>query len=361
MKPFITYSISCIALFYLTSCQNKQQKVKQSYAIDSMLQVKTTSILQSKLSEINALSGQVIVMEVQTGRIKALIGLTRKDSTNYQPCNNFTIQRPASLMQPISVLAALESGNSKLSDIVNTGNGIYSYKGRVIKDHNWNRGGYGEITVKQGLACNSNITIVKATLEAFKDNPMSYVTRLHQMGMGNLDKLQDFEELHPIRFMTKDSIWHDTDLIYACIGYNLSIAPIQTLTFYNAIANNGRMIEPQLYKDSVMVINPQIASKASIDSLKQALLFNITDGLGKPAYSDKVTVAGIQGTTLLTTNEDSTKNEYVAEFCGYFPTDNPKYTIIVSISKTGLPVSGGLMAGDVFRQLAEHIINLKLN
>lgn len=212
---------------------------------------------------------------------------------------------------------------------------------------------------------------------------MNYVTYLHQMGMGDLDKRKDFEELHPIRLMTKDSIWHDTDLIYTCIRYNLSIASIQTLTFYNAIANNDRMIEPQLYKDSVMVmgnlqpyrslilyqlykdsvmvINPQIASKASIDSLKQALLFNITDGLGKPAYSDKVTVAGIQGTTLLTTNEDSTKNEYAAEFCGYFPTDNPKYTIIVSINKTGLPVSGGLMAGDVFRQLTEHIINLKLN
>lgn len=356
IRLFWAFAICC-----LCACQNKQKGLMQTTTIDSTLQVKTTSILENKLSEINALSGQVIIMEVQTGRIKALVGLERKDSANYQSCENFAVQQPTGLMHPISVLAALETDRVKLDDTIDTGNGIYSYKGRVIKDHNWNRGGYGEITVKQGLACNSNIAIVKATLEAFKDNPMSYVTRLHQMGMGNLDKLKDFEELHPIRFMTKDSIWHDTDLIYTCIGYNLSIAPIQTLTFYNGIANNGKMIEPQLYKDSTIVINPQIANKASIDSLKQALLFNITDGLGKPAYTDKVTVAGIQGTTLLTTNEDTTKNEYAAEFCGYFPTDNPKYTIIVSINKTGLPISGGLMAGDVFRQLAEHIINLKLN
>ena len=341
------------------SCQTHQHKVELSFTIDSTLQVNTTSILEDKLSEIDAQSGQVIIMEVQTGHIKALVGLERKDSANYQSHTNFTMQKPTELMNPISVLVALETGKIKLNDIVDTGNGIYSFKGGVIKDHNWNRGGYGEITVKQGLACNSNITTVKATLQAFKDNPMSYITRLHQMGMGDLDKLKDFEELHPIRFMTKDSIWHDTDLVYTCIGYNSSIAPIQILTFYNAIANNGKMITPQLYKDSTIVINPQIASKASLDSLKQALLFNITDGLGKPAYSNKVAVAGIQGTTLLSTNEDATKNEYAVEFYGYFPTDNPKYSIIVSINKTDLPVSGGLMAGDVFRQITEYIINLK--
>lgn len=343
-----------LSISFLYSCQSKQQNIVQIPTIDSILVIKGTSILENKLSEINALSGQVIIMEVQTGCIKALIGLTRKDSTNYQPCNNFTIQRPASLMQPISVLAALESGNSKLSDIVDTGNGIYLYKGKTIKDHNWHRGGYGEITIEQGLVVSSNIAITKAINNAFDKNPQSYFGMLDKMSYGKLDSINGIANLKPI---TKDT----TSLAWFSIGYNQLIAPIQTLTFYNAIANNGKMVQPQLYKDSTIVINPQIASKPSIDSLKQALLFNITNGLGKPAYSDKVTVAGIQGTTLLTTNEDTTKNEYAAEFCGYFPTDNPKYTIIVSISKTGLPVSGGLMAGDVFKQLTEHIINLKLN
>lgn len=120
------------------------------------------------------------------------------------------------------------------------------------------------------------------------------------------------------------------------------------------------MVQPQLYKDSVVVINPQIASKVSIDSLKQALAFNITDGLGQPAKSEKVTVAGKQGTCQVSTNEDGTENksdtEYAVEFCGYFPVENPQYSIIVSINKKGLPVSGGLMAGDVFRQIVDNIM-----
>lgn len=111
------------------------------------------------------------------------------------------------------------------------------------------------------------------------------------------------------------------------------------------------MIQPQLYKDSVVVVNPQIASRASIDSLKKALVFNITDGLGQPAKSDKTTVAGKQGTIIVSTDNGNTV--YSVEFCGYFPTDNPKYSIIVSINKTGLPASGGLMASDVFRQIVD--------
>lgn len=336
----------------LLSCHPTQQGVQQVSTIDSTLQVKATCILEHKLSEINALSGQVIIMEVQTGHTKALVGLTRKDSANYQPCNNFSIQRPTGLMNPISTLAALETGKVKLNDTVDTENGIYSYKGGAIKDHNWNKGGYGKITLEQGLAVNSNIATVKTMNKAFGNNSQSYFDLLSKMDYGKPDSIKGIENLQPI---TKDT----TSLAWFSIGYNQLIAPIQTLTFYNAIANNGKMVQPQLYKDGIIVINPQIASKVSIDSLKQALLFNITDGLGKPAYSDKVAIAGIQGTTLLTTNEDSTKNKYAAEFYGYFPANNPKYSIIVSITKTGLPVSGGLMAGDVFRQIAEYIINLK--
>ena len=97
-------------------------------------------------------------------------------------------------------------------------------------------------------------------------------------------------------------------------------------------------------------------SRACIDSLKKALVFNVTDGLCQPAKSDKVLVAGMQGTSSLSTNEDSTKDMYAVEFCGYFPTDNPKYSIIVSINKAGLPASGGLMAGDVFKKIADNII-----
>ena len=348
-----------VVLSIFTSCQCRQQVILPISTIDSILQVNATSTLEEKLSEINAQSGQVIVMEVQTGQIKALVGLTKKDSTNYQPCENFSIWQSTGLMHPISLLAALETGKVKLSDKVDTGNGIYQVHGRELKDHNWHRGGYGELTVQEGLAASSNIAIYKTMEKAFGNNPQSYFDLLANMSYGKPDSITGIANLKPAHIVTpKDNNWAKSDFAWSSIGYNQQISPIQILTFYNAIANNGKMIQPQLYKDSVVVINPQIASRASIDSLKKALVFNITDGLGQPAKSDKVLVAGMQGTSSLSTNEDSTKDMYAVEFCGYFPTDNPKYSIIVSINKTGLPASGGLMAGDVFRKI---IVNLKQN
>ena len=339
--------ISVITAINIVACQHKQQAPIST--IDSTLQVNATSILEEKLSEINAQSGQVIVMEVQSGQIKALVGLTRKDSANYQSCENFSVWQSTGLMHPISLLAALETGKVKLSDKVDTGNGIYQVHGRELKDHNWHRGGYGELTVQEGLAASSNIAIYKTMEKAFGDNPQTFFDLLTNMSYGKPDSINGIASLQPYKITEKNITWN-------CIGYEQLISPIQVLTFYNAIANNGKMIQPQLYKDSVVVINPQIASRASIDSLKQALVFNITDGLGQPAKSDKTTVAGKQGTIVVSTDNGNTV--YSVEFCGYFPTDNPKYSIIVSINKTGLPASGGIMAGDVFKKI---IVNLKQN
>lgn len=333
---------------FLLSCQPKQRTEIIS-TIDSTLQVNATSILEEKLSEINAQSGQVIVMEVQSGQIKALVGLTKKDSTNYQSCENFSVWQSTGLMHPISLLAALETGKVKLSDKVDTGNGIYQVHGRELKDHNWHRGGYGELTIQEGLAASSNIATYKTMEKAFGGNPQTFFDLLADMSYGKPDSINGIASLQPYKITEKNITWN-------CIGYEQLISPIQVLTFYNAIANNGKMVQPQLYKDSIVVINPQIASRASIDSLKQALVFNITDGLGQPAKSDKTTVAGKQGTIVVSTDNGNTV--YSVEFCGYFPTDNPKYSIIVSINKTGLPASGGIMAGDVFKKI---IVNLKQN
>lgn len=341
-------SLLYLSLVIGVSCQSRQQVTAPISTIDSTLQTNATAILGSELSEINAQSGQVVVMEVQTGQIKALVGLTRKDSTNYQSCENFSVWQSTGLMHPISLLAALETGKVKLSNKVDTGNGIYQVHGRELKDHNWHRGGYGEINIEQGLACSSNIAIYKAMEIAFGDTPQSYFDLLAKMNYGKPDSITGISNLKPARFVTpKDTGWTNTAFAWFSIGYNQLIAPIQTLTFYNAIANNGKMVQPQLYKDSTVVINPQIASKSNIDSLRRALSYNITDGLGKPAYSDKVKIAGMQGTVQL--EDDS----YVVEFCGYFPAENPQYTIIVSINKMGLPASGSLMAGDVFRQIVD--------
>ena len=282
---FVPLMTVCIIL---CSCKSKEHKNEQlSTTIDSTLQVKATSILENKLTELNALSGQAIIMEAQTGNIKAMVGLERKDSADYQSCENF----PQAYE---SALAALETGKIKLADTVDVGDGIYICKGDTIKDHNWHRGGYGKITIKQGLASSSDIAVYKVIETAFNGYTQAYYDQLKDMGISNLD------------------------------------TPLQILTTYNSIANNKN-------------------NRANIDSLKQALEYVVTDGLAQPAKSDKVQVAGESGTVQL---EDGS---YIVEFCGYFPADAPQYSIIVSIHKEGLPASGGLMAGDVFRQIVNHI------
>ena len=342
--------LTIIAFIGLASCQPKQKTIELTSTIDSTLQIKATSILENKLTELNALSGQAIVMEVQTGHIKAMVGLERKDSADYQPCENFSQAHESALMHPISLLAALETGKMKLSDMVDVGNGIYSIQDRELKDHNWHRGGYGEISIKQGLASSSNIAVYKTMEKAFGNDAQAYFNLLDKMSYGKPDSIAGISNLKPAYFVTpKDSGWSDIAFAWFCIGYNQTITPIQTLTFYNAIANSGKMVQPQLYKDSTTVINPQIASQANIDSLKQALEYVVTDGLGQPAKSDKVQVAGNIGTVQLG------DGSYIVEFCGYFPADAPQYSAIISIHKKELPASGGLMAGDVFSQITEYI------
>lgn len=341
------------------SCQNRQQveSKEEVSTIDSTLQIKVTEILKDKMVEVNALSGQAIVMETQTGRIKAMAGL---DST-FQPCHNFAHAQETGLMHCVSLLAALESGKVRYTDTLDTKIGQRLYKGNIVKDANWQRGGWGKLTVAQGIMSNSNISTIIEVEKAYGKAPEEFYRQLQEMSYGEPSQIKGINGLKQAKFLTPDSPeWKREILGYSSIGCHQNIAPIQLLTFYNAIANEGRMMQPQLYKESMEVINPQMAGKANIDSLKRTLARNIMEGMGRPAKSDKVAVAGIQGICQISTNGDDTEDrsdtEYVAEFCGYFPIDKPQYTVIVSINKRGLPVSGGLMAGDVFRRIVDNIL-----
>lgn len=317
----------------------KQEKTEQAITIDSTLQAKVASILENKLEEFDAQSGQAIIMEVPTGQIKALVGLARKDSAGCQVTGGFCIPQPTGLFKTISLLAMLESGKLHLSDKVNTGNGILIIGQDTLFDHNYYRGGYGEITVLQGFVNESDITTALCLQNVFP-NDKDYYEQLYKMPVNKPDSIRG---LH-----YEEDIYVDCNYINAAIGYHKSTL-VQTLAFYNAIANNGTMVKPMLYEDSTTVINPQIASKANIDSIKSALQYVVTDGLGKPAKSDNVQVAGKTGTIR------HYDNSYIAEFCGYFPADNPQYSMIVSIHKDSLPVSGGAMAGSVFKEIVEYM------
>lgn len=278
------YIIALITLF--TSCNYKYGKAEQVSTIDSTLQVSVDSILQNKLSELDATEGQIIVMEVLTGEIKAFVG---SDS----------ILQESGLVRIASLLAALETKAVKLSDTIDVDNGILAIGKDTLCDHNWHRGGYGKITVEQGFAFSSNIANYKAVRKAF-DNERAFAEALAKYG-----------------YQVKD-----TSLVYNPLGYGILTTPLQNLTFFNSIAK----------------------SKTDI---KQALEYSVSDGLAKPAQSDKVKVAGATGAIQLP------NGEYAVEFCGYFPADNPKYSVIVTINKTELPASGGLMAGNVFRQIVD--------
>ena len=313
--------------------------------IDTTLQTKVDSILQNKMSEIGVISGQAIVMEVQTGEIKAIVG------------NG--ISQESGLIRTASLLTALETGKVKLSDTVDVGEGVYMVHDKELLDHNWHRGGYGKLTTLQGLMVNSHIANYKNIERAFTEE-QAYFDMLDKMNYGQPENIEGLDDLKASHFITpNDSGWNNTSLAWFCIGYNQQISPIQMLTFYNAIANDGKMVKPTLYKGETEVINPQIASKANIDSLQMALVKVVTEGLGKPAQSEKVQVAGVSGGCQISTEEDKSEGRvntiYSVEYCGYFPAENPKYSIIVSMNKVGLPASGNLMAGSVFKEIVNYI------
>ena len=257
MKTFL--SILCFILLY--SCTPTKKST-----IDTTLQSKVDSILQNKMSEINAISGQAIVMDM-AGNIKAMVGNGKK--------------QPSALMRAVSINNALEGKKISLSDIVDTGNGVVIFNGDTIFDHNWHRGGYGKISLKKGLVCESEIAIRSA---------------LDMAGVEPVDSL---------------------------------VTPLEMLKLFNGIIKN--------------------------DSLKSTFRYCITDGLGRPAASEKVEVAGLSGRNVVS-EANPERIEYAVEFIGYFPADEPKYSIIVSMNKIGYPASGGIMAGSVFKDIVDYIV-----
>ncbi len=326
------------------------------------LQTAVDSLLGAELTEINGLQGQVIVMEVQTGQILAMVGLERYFEGKYKPCQNFAYQQElGSMMKVASLLVALESGKSSLSDIVDVGDGVWIVdSGKLMKDHNWRRGGYGEITLERALEVSSNIGISKTIWKIFKGHEQDYFNMLDSMSFGQPSSIDGIDGLCPTALQSpKDSDWVNEHVLWSSIGYNQKIAPIQMLTFYNAIANNGRMVKPTLKLGKAEVINQQIASKENIAIMQTALNHVVSHGMGKKAGSPLLKVAGKTGTSQVgeySLGVVSSVMEYQLGFCGYFPADKPKYSMIVSMNKLGLPASGGGMAGVVFHNVLEWMI-----
>ena len=358
----VLLAISFILYNRCSSTDNSLPMSQEGTTISPALQHAADSLLNDKLTEINGLQGQVIIMNVQTGEILAMVGRERNFEGKFQPSQNFAYQQElGSQIKVASLLIALETGKAHLSDVVNTGNGVWQIDDdRIIKDFNWRRGGYGEVTLDRALEVSSNIGISKTIWSLFKGHEQDYFNKLDSMSFGQPSSIEGIDGLRASIYNSpKDSDWANKDILWSAIGYNRKIAPIQMLTFYNAIANNGKMVKPTLIPGNTEVINEQIAKSENVTSMQQTLEHVVSQGVGRNAGSDRIKVAGKTGTSQV--NEyyegDNTVSEYHLAFCGYFPADKPKYSMIVSLNKLGLPASSVIMAGDAFHNIVEWMID----
>lgn len=339
-----------------------------------------------ELKEINGEMGVAILMEVKTGDVKAIVNMTRGgDGEYYEMVNNAISYRcePGSVFKVASFLVALDDGVVDTSFVIHTGSGVMEMHGRPMKDHNWRRGGYQDINVARALEVSSNIGVSYVIDKFYGSNPKKYVEGLYRVGIHEDLKLPLVGYHTPsirmpdTKTTDRSKYWSKTTLPWMSIGYETQIAPINTVAFYNAIANDGKMMQPRFVKQLVkdgqvvkeyepVVLKEQIAKPKAIKTMQTILEHVVSQGLGKKAGSKSFKVAGKTGTAQVADQYGgyhSGTTRYWLSFAGYFPADNPRYSCIVCLKKSGLPASGGGMSGVVFHHIAEGVMahNLKLS
>ena len=354
--------------------------------IDVGMQDLAERALVDELKLVNGEMGVAILMEVKTGDVKAIVNMQRaEDGEYYEMVNNAISHRcePGSVFKVASILVALDDGKIDTSMTINTGCGIMEMHGRAMKDHNWRRGGYGTINVARALEVSSNIGVSWIIDKYYGSNPTQYVQGLYRIGIHEDLKIP-LVGYHPPYIRMPDTkttdrakYWSKTTLPWMSIGYETQIAPINTVAFYNAIANNGKMMQPRFVKRLVkdgqvikefepVVLKEQIAKPKAIKTMQTILEHVVSQGLGRKAGSKSFKVAGKTGTAQVADQYGSYHSgttRYWLSFAGFFPADDPRYTCIVCIKKSGLPASGGGMSGVVFHHIAEGVMaqNLKLS
>ncbi len=334
--------------------------------------------LYSKLAETKAESGVAIVMEVATGEIKAITNLDRVSEGVYAEGNPNAfsyMSEPGSTFKIVSLMVALEDGVVRPDDQFYVGNGLFEYKGRTVRDHDWRKGqDRSYVSVAQGMHSSLNTVAAKMILKGYEDNPRKYVQHIHDMGLTKkIDwdvPLKGKEGTSVIRFPDdKGNPWSKTTLPWMSFGYETQVPPIYMLMFYNGIANNGKMIKPYLTKAFMKdgkveeefeteIINPMLCSEKTLSEVQEILRGVVTDGTGKAVNSELFPIAGKTGTAMIAARGGY--EGYYVSFCGYFPADKPQYTCFVGIRRPQGSPSGGLMPGQVFKNIAEGIYTRNL-
>ena len=313
--------------------------------------------------------GVAIVMEVKTGKIKAMANLGKLDNGNYSEIENYSTQarEPGSTFKLVTLLTALENGAS-LQKPVNIEGGLWSYGGRPIKDaetHNTH-----QTTLLHAFEESSNVGMAKMAIEYFVPNPDVYFKQLSKLRMDTTSGLDLSNESKPMIHRPGDKTWTATTLPWMAFGYNISVAPIQTLTLYNAVANNGVMMRPYLVNAikeqgrTIRSIAPMaypgtIASPNTISQLRTALEGVCTNGTATKLFAGSLyKVAGKTGTALVADGKITyADNQFQSSFVGYFPADNPQYTIaVIIINKPRNPNHfGASVAGPVFKEISDRL------
>ena len=354
--------------------------------IDVSIQDLAERSIVNQLKAVNGNVGVALVMEVSTGDIKAIVNMERCEDGVFRERRNHAVSdllEPGSVFKVASMLVALNDGVVDTTTIVNTGTGKRQMHGRDMKDHNWNHGGYGNLSLTQSLMWSSNIGVSVIIDDHYGRNPEKFVEGIHNLGLAdNLHLPLKGSSPARIRMPKKDKNgqwinWSKTALPWMSIGYESQVPPISTLTFYNAIANNGCMMQPRFVKEvrkngqvlkefPPVVLRKQIAKPKAIKEMQEILEKVVHWGLGKKAGSKSFKVAGKTGTAQMSRGAAGYKSgavNYLLSFAGFFPADAPRYSCIVCIQKTGLPASGGGMCGPVFHEIAEGIMaqNIKLD
>jgi cell division protein FtsI (penicillin-binding protein 3) len=353
--------------------------------IDIDLQDIAEKALVDGVREFDAAVGYAILMEVQSGEVKAIVNMQRNKDGSYTENRNGAVSdlsEPGSTFKVASMMAALDDGRIKITDTINTYNGQYKFGNRTMTDHNAKHGGFHKITLAQAIYGSSNIGVSRAIMKAYGSNQSEYVDKLYAM---KLNERMDIEIpgaaapyiRHP-KDKSKKNPWSPTTLPWMSVGYETQIPPIYTLAFYNSIANNGKLIRPFFVKSiskngliikefKTEVLNPAICKPTTLKDIRLMLLGVLEDDLGtaKNVRSEYVRIAGKSGTAQISQGKEGYKvgkTKHQVAFCGYFPYENPLYTCVVVMREPGIGYpSGGHMSGSVFKNIAERVMALRSN
>ncbi|GGZ36142.1 penicillin-binding protein [Echinicola pacifica] len=345
--------------------------------IDINIQDVAESALLRQLINKDAEYGSVVVMEVKTGHIKAIANLEKKDNGyGYGEYYNYAIgeqglTEPGSTFKLLSMLALLEEGKVNLNDTVDTGDGNYKFYNQTMRDSKY--GGYGKLSVREVFEKSSNVGVSKLVDEHFGVDPSKYLAYIEQAG---LDKPFGFqlkgEGVPYFKSPTDKKNWYGTTLPWMSIGYEVKLTPMHTLALYNAVANGGRMVKPMIVERiqrgnskeeeyDTEVIRKSIASDDTIEKLQGLLQGVVERGTARNISGGAYKIAGKTGTAQKLVNGRYTKRYYTS-FAGYFPADNPKYSMIIVIdSPKGFNVYGGDVSAPVFKEIADKIYAQDLN